>query len=383
MSMQDAQQQSVLSETAREAAIVANLESQLESLLASEPTTTTEQANLDEAQAATADNNDDTTNSGDDNGTVTIADKEKSSKDSSSKSKSKKSTSAGAAATSRSFDYVMRSLANLSTEEKIDALAKKYAEVYDQGRASAEKLKATQKQLTVVSRERDQLQSEHSKAMLAKSKLEGLCRELQKHYKVVKDESISRAKEEEEKRKEVSGQLQTTISDIQSQMQEHNVRNTKLREENATLVEKMQSLVEKYEKREEYVEKLLRQHDLQAQLAEARLAQEKAQGEAERARFYTAKYDDFQNAIGKSNEMFATFKTQIDGLTKKMRQLEKERNQWRERCEGANSTVLQMAQDKAENEALVASLRVKIDTLEKLCPRASSSARRFRRSRSR
>ncbi|PAA81688.1 hypothetical protein BOX15_Mlig016150g1, partial [Macrostomum lignano] len=284
MSMQDAQQQSVLSETAREAAIVANLESQLESLLASEPTTTTEQANLDEAQAATADNNDDTTNSGDDNGTVTIADKEKSSKDSSSKSKSKKSTSAGAAATSRSFDYVMRSLANLSTEEKIDALAKKYAEVYDQGRASAEKLKATQKQLTVVSRERDQLQSEHSKAMLAKSKLEGLCRELQKHYKVVKDESISRAKEEEEKRKEVSGQLQTTISDIQSQMQEHNVRNTKLREENATLVEKMQSLVEKYEKREEYVEKLLRQHDLQAQLAEARLAQEKAQGEAERAR---------------------------------------------------------------------------------------------------
>jgi len=35
-------------------------------------------------------------------------------------------------------------------------------------------------------REKDQLQSEHSKAILAKSKLESLCRELQRHNKLVK-----------------------------------------------------------------------------------------------------------------------------------------------------------------------------------------------------
>ena len=37
-----------------------------------------------------------------------------------------------------------------------------------------------------VMREKDQLQSEHSKAILAKSKLESLCRELQRHNKLVK-----------------------------------------------------------------------------------------------------------------------------------------------------------------------------------------------------
>ena len=35
-------------------------------------------------------------------------------------------------------------------------------------------------------REKDQLQTEHSKAVLAKSKLESLCRELQRHNKLVK-----------------------------------------------------------------------------------------------------------------------------------------------------------------------------------------------------
>lgn len=57
-------------------------------------------------------------------------------------------------------------------------------------------------------REKDQLQTEHSKAVLAKSKLESLCRELQRHNKAVKEESLARSREEEEKRKEVTAKFQ-------------------------------------------------------------------------------------------------------------------------------------------------------------------------------
>ena len=35
-------------------------------------------------------------------------------------------------------------------------------------------------------KEKDQLQGEHGKAVLAKSKLENLCRELQRHNKLIK-----------------------------------------------------------------------------------------------------------------------------------------------------------------------------------------------------
>ena len=67
----------------------------------------------------------------------------------------------------------------------------------------------------------------------------------------LQEESLGRAKEEEEKRKEVTNKFQTTINDIQSQMNDHYSKNTKLREENVELANKLKSLIEQYETREE------------------------------------------------------------------------------------------------------------------------------------
>ena len=46
------------------------------------------------------------------------------------------------------------------------------------------------------------------------------------------EESRQRAKEEEERRKEVSGKFQSTINDITMKMQEHHQRNQALQQEN-------------------------------------------------------------------------------------------------------------------------------------------------------
>lgn len=47
-------------------------------------------------------------------------------------------------------------------------------------------VKVLQKKQTQVLKEKIHLQSEHSKAVLARSKLESLCRELQRHNKTLK-----------------------------------------------------------------------------------------------------------------------------------------------------------------------------------------------------
>ena len=44
--------------------------------------------------------------------------------------------------------------------------------------------------------------------------------------------------------------LQTTINDIQQQMNDHYAKNQKLREENVELANKLKSLIEQYELRE-------------------------------------------------------------------------------------------------------------------------------------
>ncbi|KAL8599304.1 hypothetical protein ACOMHN_008019 [Nucella lapillus] len=100
----------------------------------------------------------------------------------------------------KSADYVLRTLNNLSsTEDKLTALCKKYTDLYEEQRAMQVLLKQHQRKMGVMQREKDQLQTELNRAVMAKGKLESLCRELQKQNKVIKEDSLARLKEEEDR----------------------------------------------------------------------------------------------------------------------------------------------------------------------------------------
>lgn len=305
---------------------------------------------------------------------------------------------------------MMKSLQSIeSTDEKLSALCKKYAELLEEHRTTQSSLKQTQRTLSVLAREKDQLQNDHSKAVLAKSKLEGLCRELQRHNRLVKDESAARAKEDDEKRKEVAAKFQTTINDIQQQMNEHYQKNTTLREENMELTTKLKGLIEQYELREQHIEKVMQHKDLESQLLEAKLSQATLQLAEEKERnvqekqqlvqdalesqkkvmllaenenqlkaqvaMYQEKYDEFQQTLTKSNDVFQNFKNEMDKMAKKIKKLEKETAMYRERWENSNKALLSMAEEKTRSEKEVALLMTKVSKLESLC-RALQEERR-------
>lgn len=299
-------------------------------------------------------------------------------------------------------EHVLRALNSLdTTEEKLAALCKKYTDLLDQHRGLQSSCKQNQRKLNLMSREKEQLQSEHSKAILAKSKLESLCRELQRHNKMVKDESMARAREEEEKRKEVTNKFQSTINDIQAQMNDHYEKNTKLREENLELANKLKNLIEQYELREQHIEKVFKHKDLEQQLVDAKLAQaslqiteEKERGlqekqllleEATQAQkkvqqlqqqetqlraqvsLYTEKYEEFQGTLSKSNEVFGSFKSEMDKMTKRIKKLEKETAMWRSRWENSNKALIDMAEEKTRSDKEIGGLNMKVRKLESLC----------------
>lgn len=62
---------------------------------------------------------------------------------------------------------------------------------------------------------------------------------------------MHRIKEEEEKRKEISNRFQVAIDDINQQMSTNTERNGTLIQENTQLTNKLKTLLEQYEKREE------------------------------------------------------------------------------------------------------------------------------------
>jgi chromosome segregation ATPase len=230
-----------------------------------------------------------------------------------------------------------------------------------------------------LSKEKDQMQSEHNRVVLAKSRLESLCRELQRQNKIIKEESLLKIKEEEEKRREIANKFQGTLNEIMQLIQENQKRNTQLKEENADLAQKLKTLMGHYENWEKHTEKIIKQKDLETQLVKAKFAktnlilnQEKEIFLKEKQQLiqmiadlqkrcadlsasemklrtelsvYTTKYEEFQGVLGKSNEMFAGFKRDMEKMSKQIKKLEKETAQWRSKWETSQKELIHLSQE--------------------------------------
>ncbi|XP_037602462.1 taxilin beta b [Sebastes umbrosus] len=297
---------------------------------------------------------------------------------------------------------LMQSLNKLHTpEQKLEAIIKKHAELLEEHRSDQKQLKVLQKKLLQVMKEKDQLQSEHSRAVLARSKLEGLCRELQRHNKTLKEETLQRCREDDLKRKEITTHFQGTLSEIQAQIEEHSNRNTKLCQENSDLAEKLKGLISQYDQREANLEKVFKHRDLKEKLLETKLTQanmilheteEKHKLEKElllkqaaaykmklkvmkeqesdtkiQLDMYSKKFDEFQGTVSKSNSVYTGFKQDMDKMTKRMKKLDKECQSWKTRFDSCNKSLLDMVSDKAIKEKEFELINIKNQKLENLC----------------
>jgi len=301
----------------------------------------------------------------------------------------------------RNVEQILKSMHNLDTDGKLQALCGKYGELLEDQKETQTSIKTYERHLQVLQREKEHLQTENSKGILARSRLEELCRELQRQNKVVKEESMLRIKEEEERRKEVATKFQTTLSEVSTLLQQNNEKNNKLREENSEMAVKLQMLCDQYTLREQHLDKLGKQYDIERQLNEARLAKTRMEAAEDKEKMlrekqnllldlaeyqkksqlqqqeevglrtqlsmYTDKYDDFQKALTTSNRTFVGFKDQMDTMTKKLKNLEKETATWKQRWEKSNTTLLDMATEKKHRDAELSNVTKQLAQLEKLC----------------
>ncbi|XP_040920699.1 beta-taxilin isoform X2 [Toxotes jaculatrix] len=304
--------------------------------------------------------------------------------------------------TETDVSLIMQSLNNLSSpEEKLEDLVRKYAELAALRRGDDRKLCVLQQKLSVLLEEKQQLQTEHHRSITARSKLETLCRDLQSHYSTLREETLQRCMEDEEKRKEITSQFQKMLTEIQAQIEQHSARNDKLHRENTNLTEKLESLMNQCELREESLEKINKHRDLQHKLTEAKLqqanallaeAEEKHKREKEyllvqaaewklqaqtfreqatvmqaQLTLYAEKFDEFQGTLAKSNEIFVRFKKEMDNMSAKMKKVEKESGLWRTRFENCNKALTDMMEERTEKCKEYDLFVLKIQKLEKLC----------------
>ena len=92
---------------------------------------------------------------------------------------------------------------DLPIEQKLSALQKEFHAVLLTNRKLEKQCSDADKKSVDLNSQRDSIQGQLTKAVVAKSTLESLCRELQKHSKAVSDDTKLKVTEEKLARKEV------------------------------------------------------------------------------------------------------------------------------------------------------------------------------------
>lgn len=280
-------------------------------------------------------------------------------------------------------------------------MCKKYSQTIDENRRLSLALKHSEKKVELLLRERDQLQVERSKSIMTRKRLENLCRELQKQNKIVKNESLQRVKEQEEIRKDLSEKFQGGLAQITTLMNQNIEKNAKMYEENLEINKKFKAVYEQVEQKEQQLLKVHQQMKLDLQVADAKLAKVKMEATAEKEALlkekqqlllkmteyqtqiselqatevglrseismYTDKYDEFQNALNRSNKIYGEFYVEMEKMTKKLYALEKETSLWKQRWANSHDALLAMAADKQSRDGEIAMLSKKVALLQDLC----------------
>ncbi|EDV42922.1 uncharacterized protein Dana_GF16776, isoform A [Drosophila ananassae] len=298
-------------------------------------------------------------------------------------------------------ELVLKSLEECTTpEDKVKLLLQRHVDSEKNVSRLTGELRILQRHMESQQREKEQVQRDLNRSVLMRDKLQEVCREQQRIIKSVKNESMLQIKVEEERRKESQTNFQSSLNEVQKSLAKNNEENIKLRDYNIEMTKKLKLLAEQYQTREQHLEKLNEQVQLEAQLHQAKL--NKVQVEAamekeilskenqiglekllqaqraikdlterenqlkEQLNIYTAKYDDFQQSLQKSNEVFGSYKVELEKMSKHTKKIEKEALAWRQKYEKANAMVIDLATEKQLSSQHSDRLQKQIQQLQKL-----------------
>ncbi|CAG8780880.1 20625_t:CDS:2, partial [Racocetra persica] len=268
--------------------------------------------------------------------------------------------------------------------EKFDTIQQRYMELFQDMKRLERDYAKMKKRNEQLQKEKDAAKSDLSKTSSLKHKLENICRELQKENKRIKEESKRLAASEQQKREELSSKFENTIWEIKSKMEEDTDEKKK------ALKDKFRSFLEQYELREKHFNSVVRSKDLELQLYEAKLQQQKQLTEQETVKvnslksqvetftkteielrkqlnIYVDKFKQVEETLNKSNELFMTFRKEMEQMTKKTKKLEKENSAIKGKCDTMNKNILEMAEERTRDQKIIDDAMKKQAKLENLC----------------
>ncbi|OMO71567.1 Taxilin family [Corchorus capsularis] len=281
-------------------------------------------------------------------------------------------------------------LKETSSSESVDSLKNKKPEIAEAKRKSAKRTLKSEKEFLEFSLKYQQVIAERDAAIAVRDKLESLCRELQRQNKILMDECKRVSTEGQNLRLDLSTRFQDAIKDVSIKLEEQKDECLSQLKENEMLRIKLKQLADQYALAEQQYAQKLKQKTLELQLAdlkikqhEEKLIQEQAQMKvyAEQVSQLLAteknlrlqltadgeKFQQFQDALLKSNEVFETFKQEIEKMAKSIKELKKENVFLKSKCDKSDVTLIELVEERERMKKQLEKTKNQKEKLESLC----------------
>ncbi|KAF2141833.1 uncharacterized protein K452DRAFT_308888 [Aplosporella prunicola CBS 121167] len=306
-----------------------------------------------------------------------------------------------------------------SPMKRVDEVRKRYSSLLaDMKRTEREHIKS-KKRADQLQKEKDTGKTDLNKMTTLKERLEKMSRDLTKENKKLKEENIQRDQQESRHREELHDRLERMILDVEEaiMLKENPEPQPVDMDADKLFEEKFKSFVDQWECREKQFKSILRVKELeiiyhQAKLDQQRKAQEVessksnqltrqvttfSQTEAElrsQLNIYVEKFkqvslhispqdvlaaassvcwkslsdiSQVEDTLNNSNDLFLTFRREMEEMSKKTKRLEKENLVLTRKQEATNKNILEMAEERTRTQQEMEKLRRKNENLEKLC----------------
>ncbi|EHY51876.1 hypothetical protein HRR83_008491 [Exophiala dermatitidis] len=265
---------------------------------------------------------------------------------------------------------------------RLDLVQKKYEELLGDMKKLERDYAKNKKRADQLQKEQEKSKSEHNKTATMKDKLEKLCRELTKENKKLKDENKRLEENERQARETINERLDQMLYDVQEVM---NSRTTTHSENLHLELDELfktrcKVLADQAELREMHFKAILRHKDAEIAHLQAKYEVERRRAEAEAARcrtltnqvstfshteaelrsqlnIYVEKFKQVEDTLNNSNELFLTFRKEMEEMSKKTKRLEKENLTLTRKHDQTNRNILEMAEERTRDKEDLERLR--------------------------
>ena len=230
-----------------------------------------------------------------------------------------------------------------------------------------------------------------------KQSLESLCKELQSRNKKLSEDLRHLSTEQVNNHTDMKVRFEANLKDIQTQLNKHSEERAQQAKENDKLRENLAQLLKFDSMREEHCAQQLKTKDLEAKLLEAKLAQQSDFAAAEtkkslesqialeaakkievtlRAQLqgYSQKFEEVQSTLAKSNDLFASFKTEMERSAAAMKKSESEKMALEKKHSAAQLSLIAQFEERQAERVEFEKMQRQNAVLTSLCKELKNKA---------